>query len=63
MGQDKEVETKSAGSQSPSVSASLSVVWFWSFQNTQGFPAGSAGKESACNAVQLLGQEGHLEKG
>ena len=35
----------------------------WHFQ---GFPGGSAGKESACNAgdlVQFLGQEGPLEKG
>ena len=28
-----------------------------------GFPDNSAGKESACNAGELLGQENSLEKG
>ena len=28
-----------------------------------GFPGGSVGKESACNAIRSLGQEDPLEKG
>ena len=42
------------------------LKFYWIFRDFGGFPDGSVGKESACNAgdvVQFLGREDQLEKG